>query len=300
MARPEFNVKQEAKHYHARMQRVLEYIDAHLEDDLRVDLLCGVAAFSKFHFHRQFSESLGISVHRYIALSRLKRASYRLAFRESDSIAQIALDSGYEAPEAFSRAFKQRVGQTPSAFRTAPQWPRWHAAYESMSAARSSLMNEFSDDRVRIVDFPKTAVAILEHRGHPDFVGDSVRRFIAWRKRVGLPPKISATFNILHADPQDSPPETYRIDLCAATDRPVSPNDEGIVSGCLPAGRCAVLRLTGSSDNLRPAVSFLYADWLPRSGAELRDFPIYVQRLSFFPDVAENEAVTDIFLPLKP
>ena len=76
-------------------------------------------------------------------------------------------------------------------------------------------------------------------------------------------------------------------------------NDDGIISGVIPSGRCAVLRLTGSSDNLEPAVSFLYADWLPKSGEEIRDSPMYAQRVSFFPDVSDSEATTDIFLPLK-
>ena len=155
-----------------------------------------------------------------------------------------------------------------------------------------------TDDQVRIVDFPATSVAIMEHHGDPAQIGDTIRRFIAWRKQTGLPPKVSATFNILYADPENTTPQAYRLDLCAATER-VPPNDAGVVVGLIPAGRCAVLRLTGSSDNLRPAISFLYADWLPRSGEELRDFPIYAQRVSFFPDVPEYEAITDIFLPLQ-
>ena len=35
------------------------------------------------------------------------------------------------------------------------------------------------------------------------------------------------------------------------------------------------------------------------SGEEARDFPIYCQRLSFFPEVPEHEAVAELFLPLK-
>ena len=161
------------------------------------------------------------------------------------------------------------------------------------------MTGTFTDDQVRIVDFPTTAVAIMEHRGDPDLIGDTLRRFIAWRKRTGLSPTRSATFNILHVDPDTTAPEDYRIDVCAATEREIEPNRDGIVSGVIPAGRCAVLRMKGSSDDLRPGVSFLYGDWLPRSGEELRDFPVYVQRVSFFPEVPENEAITDIFLPLK-
>ncbi len=200
-----------AKTYHARMQRVLVYIDGRLEDDLSVEALSGVAAFSKFHFHRQFSALFGISVHRYVQLARLKRAAHRLAFRRDEPILQIALDSGYAGPEAFTRAFRQLVGQTPSAFRKQPDWTPWQTAIGPFNQARSAHMSDFTDDQVRIIDFAETPVAIMSHRGHPARIGDTIRRFIAWRKAAGLPPKVSATFNILHNDPETTQPEDYRL-----------------------------------------------------------------------------------------
>jgi AraC family transcriptional regulator len=60
-----------------------------------------------------------------------------------------------------------------------------------------------------------------------------------------------------------------------------------------------VLRHFGSDDTLGETVSYLYSEWLPDSAEELRDFPLYCQRVEFFPDVPENEAITDLFLPLK-
>jgi AraC family transcriptional regulator len=39
--------------------------------------------------------------------------------------------------------------------------------------------------------------------------------------------------------------------------------------------------------------------WLPDSGESPGDFPLFFQRITFFPDVPEHEAATDIFLPLK-
>ena len=72
-------MKAALENYHARMQRVLDHIDQHLDDDLDLETVSGVAAFSKFHFHRQFTATFGLSVHRYVQLARMKRASYRLA-----------------------------------------------------------------------------------------------------------------------------------------------------------------------------------------------------------------------------
>jgi AraC family transcriptional regulator len=45
--------------YHALMQRVLDYIDRRLDDDLGLETLSQVAAFSKHHLHRQFTAIFG-------------------------------------------------------------------------------------------------------------------------------------------------------------------------------------------------------------------------------------------------
>jgi len=161
------------------------------------------------------------------------------------------------------------------------------------------MATPFGDDQIRIVDFPPTSLAVLAHRGDPALIGETIRRFVAWRIAAGLMRQLSATFNILHADPETTAPEHYRVDVCAATDRPVAPNDQGITAGHIPGGRCAVLRVTGTCTALRPAWNFLYADWLPRSGEVLRDFPMFQQLVRFFPDVQEQDAVTDLFLPLE-
>ena len=290
-----------ARHnYHARMQRVLDHIDRHLDDDLDLDAISGVAAFSKFHFHRQFTATFGLSVHRYVQLARMKRASYRLAYRDAQSITEIAMDAGYDAPDAFARAFRQRVGQSPSSFRKIPDWEPWLAAFGPLDTARSTLMQTtYTPDHVTIRDVAPTPVAIMEHRGDPATIGATIQRFIAWRKATGLSPKVSPTFNVFHSDPRTTAPAKYRMDLCVGTDRPINANGERIEAGIIPGGRCAVLRVVGNTDNLEPAALYLYRDWLSASGEEARDFPLYCQRLTFFPEVAEHEAVADLFLPLK-
>jgi AraC family transcriptional regulator len=288
-----------AESYYARFRQVLEYIDTHLDEDLSVEKLSGIAAFSKYHFHRQFSELFGIGVYRYVQLCRLKRASQQLAFR-SDSITNIALESGYEGPEAFARAFKKNIGQSPSEFRKQPQWEPWHATYQPLSELRSNHMKpQTLIEDIRIVNFPETRIAVLEHRGDLQRIGDTVRQFIVWRKLNHLPPKLSATYNLLYDDPATVAPEDFRMDICAATDKDIPANEHGVIAKTIPAGRCAVLRHTGSNDTLPATVHLLYAEWLPQSGEELRDFPLFFQRVKFFPDVAEHEAVTDVLLPLK-
>lgn len=161
------------------------------------------------------------------------------------------------------------------------------------------MQKTYTTDDVTIRDVNPTPVAIMEHRGDPATIGATIQRFIAWRRATGLTPKVSPTFNVFHSDPRTTPPADYRLDLCVGTDRPIEANGERIEAGVIPGGRCAVLRVVGNADNLEPAALYLYRDWLPASGEETMDFPLYCQRLAFFPEVPEHETVAELFLPLK-
>ena len=174
-------MKAARENYHARMRRALDYIDRHLDDHLDLDAVSGVAAFSKYHFHRQFTAIFGLSMHSYVQLARMKRASYRLAYRDAQSVTDIAMDAGYEAPDAFARAFRKRFGQSPSSFRSNPDWEPWLVALGPLDNARSKIMQtEFTPTDVTIREVPPTSVAIMEHRGDPATIGATVQRFIAW------------------------------------------------------------------------------------------------------------------------
>ncbi len=294
-------MKAALENYTARMQRVLDHIDQHLDGELDLETVSRVAAFSKFHFHRQFMATFGLSVHSYVQLARLKRASRQLVAKDAQSVTEIALDAGYDAPDAFARAFRRRFKQSPSSFRKAPDWAPWLAAFGPMDNARSKLMPTIYDqDQVTIRDLPPTPVAIMEHRGDRALLGALIERFIAWRKAAGLSPQTNPTFNIFRSERIPENPDDYSMDLCIGTDRPIDPEDEVMKAGVIPGGRCAVLRVLHDTHNLEPAALYLYREWLPASGEEARDFPIYCQRhFSFPPNAPVHEVVVELFLPLE-
>ncbi len=282
-------------HYRARMQRVLDHIDRHLDGDLGLDTLAGIAAFSKFHFHRQFNAMFGVGVARYLRLRRLDRAAAQLAFRGALPVTDIAFDAGYAVPEAFGRAFKQATGQTPTAFRADPDWAARQALQVPPLPSGNQTMFQTND--VRLVDMPTTPILFLAHHGDPALIGTTIRRFIAWRRANRLGPQVCATFNIFHTDPE-TPAAEARTDIAIATSRGVAAGDEGIEAGSIPGGRCGVLRITGGDAALAAGFDWLYRDWLPESGRAMRDFPPFCQRVTLFPDVPAHAAVTDLFLPL--
>lgn len=219
-----------ASAYAEWFNKVFDYIDKHLDQELSVERLGQVANFSKYHFHRQFSEYAGITVFRYIRLMRLKRASYRLVFSRDARIIDIALEAGFENPESFSRAFKQTFGQTPSQFRASPAWEPWAERYRVSKRERAVVM------QVKIIHFEETRVAALEHRGSPARVNTSAMVFIEWRKASGLSPvKTSRTFGIAYDDPETTQAEKFRFDICGSVMAAVPENPQSRSSSPLPA-----------------------------------------------------------------
>jgi len=279
--------------YTKRFNAVLAYIEMNLEGDLSVEALSRIANFSKFHFHRQFVAYVGVPVARYVQLMRLRRAGHRLASRESCSVLDAALDASFDSPEAFSRAFKRAFGTTPNSFRQHPNWQIWSANFVVPFLSRKLTM------QVRIVDFSETRVAALEHCGPPGLVNESVRKFVDWRKQSGQSPiALSRTFGIPRNNPDTTPAELFRFDICGELTGPIAANLHGIRELFIPGGRCAVVRHTGSTDHIGETIYPIYRDWLPTSGEELRDHPLFFQYLSVFPETPQDQWQTDIYIPL--
>lgn len=280
--------------YTQRFNAVLAYIDAHLEGDLSVKTLSQVASFSAFHFHRQFSAFAGVPVSRYVQLMRLRRAAHRLAAHAHYSVLDAAFAAGFESPEAFSRAFRRAFGMAPSAFRKEPNWQVWNAVFAIPHFSRTIIM------QVRIVEFPETRVATLEHRGPPGLVEQSTRKFIEWRKQSGQSPVVSSrTFGIPYGNPDTTPAEEFRFAICGEINEAVEPNEHDVRELVIPGGRCVVVRHLGSPDHIGETIYPIYRDWLPDSGEELRDHPLFFHYLSVYPETPQDEWQTDVYVPLQ-
>ncbi len=150
---------------------------------------------------------------------------------------------------------------------------------------------------VRIVDFPETLVAALEHHGPPHLEYETSRRFIAWRVANRLPPDRHRTYGIHYTDPRSTAGADHRMDICVSVDAPVAPNPQGVVNKIIPAGRCAVARHAGSREHVS-AATYLNDVWLPASGEARRDFPVFFHYVNVGPGMQEHEMITDVYLPI--
>ena len=98
------------------IEDVMRYIRQHIGEPLDRETLANVAGFSVPHFHRVFTARVGESAISYVRRLRLERAARKLRMGAVD-ITEVALASGYDSHAAFSKAFKQQFGLSPSEFR---------------------------------------------------------------------------------------------------------------------------------------------------------------------------------------
>src|SRR4051795_12459268 len=89
------------REYERRVNRVMDYVQAHLAEDLTLDKLAAVAAFSPFHFHRVFSAITGETLSDFIRRIRLERAASVLSMLPETSVLEIALRCGFSSAATF-------------------------------------------------------------------------------------------------------------------------------------------------------------------------------------------------------
>ncbi len=98
--------------------RVIDYVEAHLDADLSLDALAGVAAQNVYHFAKRFRESVGETPHAYVMRRRVERAKALLKDGRLP-LADIALACGFSGQSHFTTVFGAHTGATPGKYRRA-------------------------------------------------------------------------------------------------------------------------------------------------------------------------------------
>lgn len=96
------------------LQMALNYIEAHLTDEIRIEDVAAQAYVSSFHFQRIFSALCGMPVGEYVRCRKLTLAAQELT-RGDVKVIDAALKYGYDSPDSFARAFVKFHGISPSA-----------------------------------------------------------------------------------------------------------------------------------------------------------------------------------------
>ena len=83
----------------------IDYIESHLHEKLDLETVAGAVHYSKYHMHRMFTGTVGLTIHDYVQRRQLTEAAKLLVLSDRP-ILEIALSAGYESQQSFTDIFK--------------------------------------------------------------------------------------------------------------------------------------------------------------------------------------------------
>lgn len=98
------------------VKKTVDYIEAHIDEDLSLDKIADALHYSKYYLARIFSKETGSTVYRYIQGRRLTLAARKLV-ETKQPIVEIAYEAQYDSQQAFTLAFKRVYECTPKIYR---------------------------------------------------------------------------------------------------------------------------------------------------------------------------------------
>ena len=275
------------------IERSLDFIEEHLEEEIKIEALADTAALSPFYFQRLFKRLVHKPIQEYIKLRRLARASDALRDTER-RILDVAIDYGFSSHANFTRAFKDAYAITPEEYRrTLPMLntfdrPEVSANYvligEGVPLVVGDIVLEIERKTLTApeayIGF-ETAVSIAaqmpvgESTG-VDIPGQLWRRYHAERASIASGVHTGAELGMSHsADPKLG---TFRYFAGGLAKSGPGPLPDGMVLRELPAGEYAVCKVEAEDFEtlvtvaLNQASRYLFGTWLPQHSLTTEPF----------------------------
>ena len=274
--------------YTQRINKVVAYINDHLDESLDLKTLAEVAALSEFHFHRVFKALKGESIGAHISRLRIEAAA-RLLRYSALSIEDIAFNIGYEAPAALSKAFKNQYGITPTQYRT----------NKDIYIMKKEIINpDLTLKAPKIMELESKNliyVALTDGYGSLDY-GKAYEQLWAVVKSQKLFTKGIESICVSYDDPKITEASLQRSEVSLAIHKPAHPEGE-VSCKTLAGGKYAVFFYQGSYSHLS-AVYDAAMRWVIDSEYEVREEPTFEKYLNDSRRTAQEKLKTEVYISI--
>ena len=275
--------------YIQRINKVVAYINNHLDETLDLKTLANEAALSDFHFHRIFKALKGEAIGGYITRLRLE-ATARLLRYTALTIEEIAFNIGYETPASLSKAFKKQYGISPTEYRT----------NKDTYIMKKEIINpDLALKTPKIVTLePKNLiyVALTGAYGSLDY-GKAYEQLWAVIKAQKLFTKGIESICISYDDPKITEGSLQRSDVCLAIHKLASPQEE-VSCKTLAGGKYAVFFYQGSYENLSQVYDTAVR-WVIDHEYTLCEEPFFEKYLNDARRTPKEKLKTEIYIPIN-
>lgn len=294
------------------IQNAIDYIEAHIYEDIDYGEVAHVACSSSYHFQRVFGIMCGITLGEYIRRRRLTLAGKELS--EGRKVTEVALKYGYDTPESFSRAFFKFHGVMPSRVKQG-------CALNSYSRLRLKIdLIGGTEMKYKLVQRPKrTLVGFKRH-----FIGvpyskegaeQTANFYMTTRGKQWLLMGASCDYSTEYSVITNITDEGYDFYIAYELDAWTMDKlfdssvtgmseiaDMGFEKLNLPSAACAVFETRRCKQPITEYAEIgrrLITEWLPSSGYQLANVPI-VAVLHWRPSgEVEKERYIEICLPVE-
>lgn len=285
-----------------RQRHGIDRVIAHLQACLRagdplpdLEALAAIAHQSPFHFHRLYRALTGETPGRTVARLRLLQALQLLGQADS-RVTEVALNVGYESPQALARACRQALDATPSSLRE-------NAGLRSHWQQRLALpAGDHADGtvplQVTVTTLEPFDVVALRTQGAFDDLDQAFGEIFTWAAEQDWVEQLQQLIGIARTDHRDAPAQECVFDCAMGFGRTPQALPTPLRALTLGGGTYAVLRHVGSYAGLEAATDALLRDWLPDSGHTLRDAELYYHYLDDPEEVPDAILRADICVPV--
>ncbi|MBS4536544.1 AraC family transcriptional regulator [Clostridium sp. D2Q-14] len=296
--------------YISKINKVQDYIEKNIDEELSIEQLAKIANFSKFHFQRIYRYMTGESLYSYIKRLRLEKATFLLLANNKRSIQDIALSVGFSNQASFAKAFREKFGMSASKYRSLNQ-------FENMQMINNVKEKDFSingkvyDSKIRytrpirlyVKPIKDTRVIYIRHTGPYEGNGklfeELFLKLYSFTNSKKYIRNDSKWFVVYHDFDDLTMEEQLRISVCMSINEDIQVDGE-FGSMILEGGKYVVGRFLLKSDEYKLAWNYMLSKWLPQSGYIPDDRMCF----EYYPPQGcyenKEEKIVDIFIPITP
>lgn len=295
-----------------QINKVLDYITAHLGTPISVDELAEVAGLSPYHFHRVFHAESGETIAKYIIRRRMEKAGRELRRNTDTPISDIAYNVGYNSASVFCRNFKQHFGVTASEYRDTIEQQESKISQstsineENISAFTRYICNRKTikiGDKImnctfEIKDLEPKQVVYYRMTGAYDGIGAAIGKLMQWAYPRGLVAEHPIVGTVYLDDPAITEKEKLQSDVFLVINRDIAV-DGAIGKYTIDGGKYAVGRFEISITEYGDAWGSM-CRLITEHGCQSTDGYHYEVYLNNPDEHPEKKHIIDICIPIKP
>ena len=250
----------QASEYVRRILKVLIYIEKNIDEELTIAKLAKIACYSPFHFNRVFQAIVGQTVFQYVKKLRIHRAAGKLRYTNLP-VTEIALDTSYDTPSAFTKAFKQFMGTSPKRYRA------MHNAINKMTKKIEMLPMIYPE----IIEKSLPDLSLLFIRSYGNYIQapwEAWPAMISFINENYVDRSEMRYFGICHDALQLSSGDKLHYDVAILSPEKIKEKSE-VSRQILKGGKYAIFTHTGPYQGLEETFNRIFLKWLPDSQENL-------------------------------